>query len=707
MVPWRALGMLAFGLAIIFMFVRLHGDGYDFPVKVANMKDELEFPRPPDRTYLEVSSLHPQDQDDDDKDAIGAGDKRPEPGTGAAVGSKEGLKFGVGWHSQWHLGKKKKVVEEEEPPSQKEEATTVVEKQLVDEQAKDEQEHGDERWIWMTNIWHSDGDCGSGHLRQYRRRLSDVMVADNATKWELMYTHKLPGPITHTSLSRRIIKKDGERTTESIRLAVVYKVIQDEHAAYHSRVYHFGVFQKQDLRDDCGPSTETCHRQHPFLSFDYVLPGTTLIKEFTLEHDTILYSRLSDTVQFRTLQLPKLKVGSTSPTRPFALSSGAMGPFISCPDKKLVPQRTSFLTKIPSKTKNNDLHILMAHVQEYRERGEWDYQVSVSTELTEAMTGLKKWLPQELQWISPRHPSITHETDMMMDEPYTYGTAVQNPFVVKAADGSSFHLPVKGTIMSLENNEKLWSRRKKNDPYLFRSMWGSSMIDGSLGAIITEQGVINDANDVMVLKTSGSSILVLKRDFLPEDEDRISTPWRLAMVMSDRYYDPTSPTAASRNVSSLSSSSSSSSQPQAVQATAFYRTCFTVLLQRFGHTVLSSPSSTSSLLLTSSSHPQVLAMRIVRARPTATIKAEEALEMMPKEDEDDKGDVSVVEEEESVVLDKERNVLLMVYGDGKMRGYDLERTVEESPVLMFLDEKYHVVIGMLAVVVAFVINEAR
>lgn len=65
-----------------------------------------------------------------------------------------------------------------------------------------------------------------------------------------MYTHKLPGPITHTSLSRRMItqEKDGERTTESIRLAVVYKVIQDEHAAYHSRVYHFGVFQKHDLR---------------------------------------------------------------------------------------------------------------------------------------------------------------------------------------------------------------------------------------------------------------------------------------------------------------------------------------------------------------------------------------------------------------------------------------------------------------------------
>lgn len=157
--------MLAFGLVIIFMFVRLHGDGYDFPVRVAKMKDELEFPRPPDRTYLEVSSLYPQDEDDDDKDAIGGGgDKRPEPGTGAAVGSKEGPKFGVVWHPQWHLGKKKKVVEEEEQPPQKEEATTVVETQKVDEQGKDEHEHEDERWVWMTNIWHNDGDCGSGIL---------------------------------------------------------------------------------------------------------------------------------------------------------------------------------------------------------------------------------------------------------------------------------------------------------------------------------------------------------------------------------------------------------------------------------------------------------------------------------------------------------------------------------------------------------------
>lgn len=87
---------------------------------------------------------------------------------------------------------------------------------------------------------------------------------------------------------------------------------------------------------------------------------------------------------------------------------------------------------------------------------------------------------------------------------------------VKAADGSSFHLPVKGTIMSLENSEGSLSKRKKSDPDMFRSMWGSSVIDGSLSAFITEQGVINDAKDIMVLKTSVSfcvSVLCFSSSF--------------------------------------------------------------------------------------------------------------------------------------------------------------------------------------------------
>lgn len=38
-------------------------------------------------------------------------------------------------------------------------------------------------------------------------------------------------------------------------------------------------------------------------------------------------------------------------------------------------------------------------------------------------------------------------------------------------------------------------------------------------------------------------------------------------------------------------------------------------------------------------------------------------------------------------------LVVMVYGDGKIVGHDLERTEEASPVLSFLIERYPVVIG--------------
>jgi pSer/pThr/pTyr-binding forkhead associated (FHA) protein len=75
-----------------------------------------------------------------------------------------------------------------------------------------------------------------------------------------MYTHRFPGIIKHTSFSKRILPeastdankeslKEHQQTPptmrgrESSRLAIVYKVVQEEHVSYHTRIYHFGVFQ--------------------------------------------------------------------------------------------------------------------------------------------------------------------------------------------------------------------------------------------------------------------------------------------------------------------------------------------------------------------------------------------------------------------------------------------------------------------------------
>ncbi|KAG0332839.1 hypothetical protein BG004_001087, partial [Podila humilis] len=585
--PWRALGMLVFGVSIIFLFVRLHGDGYDFPVQVTKLRDELEFLRSPDRTFLEISNSLPSSSS---SSSSSSSLLHPDTDTG----SKGDPMFGRlrSWNAQRHLDKKKKDTTMEKEQEDQEESNIiehVVNSDSTVDKEEEEEEREDNRWIWMTNVWYNDGECGA--------------------EWELMYIHKFPGPITHTSLSRRIVQQqqqhkqphngndeEGEvnnnnnsnddadqiqeqhqqQQAESIRLAVVYKVIQDEYVAYHSRIYHFGMYQQQqeedkeeeedhqevDIKEDCGSmssSTETCHRQQPFLSFDYVLPGTTPIKDFTLEHDVILYS-------------------------------------------------------------SNEFHVMTAHVQEYRDQ--WDYQVAISTELTEVMTGNKKWAIVD-KWNTERFPSVSHETDMIMDEVYTDGVSIQHPFVVKAVDGSSFHMPIKETIVSLENSDRpRWSSEssnqnsknndnddnnnskknkntKNNNPSTaFKNKWGESTIKtGPLNSIDTEQGVMNDANDIMVLKTIGNSILILKRDLLLLQEENninnnispISTPWRLSMIMNDELYDPTSPLAASRNV---------------------------------------------------------LAMRLVRAQPTAIIRAAEATlaEMMKShqydDNADDKGDVN-------------------------------------------------------------------
>lgn len=76
----------------------------------------------------------------------------------------QGIKFGVGWSSQWHLGKKKVPAARQADEAQEE----------VDQQYQNEQESGQdtyvdsERWIWMTNVWLEDSDSGSGEdIGQY------------------------------------------------------------------------------------------------------------------------------------------------------------------------------------------------------------------------------------------------------------------------------------------------------------------------------------------------------------------------------------------------------------------------------------------------------------------------------------------------------------------------------------------------------------
>ncbi|GJJ69855.1 hypothetical protein EMPS_02204 [Entomortierella parvispora] len=728
MMPWRPLGMLSFGLTIIYLFVRLHGDGYDFPVKVSENNDTIEHfgGRLPDRTFLEISPVYLAEQVLFTKESDFALSD-PEEGTGAESDREEGqIDHGVKkalakdgpaglWQSQW---RKMKGTKDGDASAQG--PTDEAELDSLGSKGNEQQ------WIWMTNLWYDDGDCGPGHIRQYRRPLDRALTGDNSSTWDLMYTHKLPGPIVHASLSKRVFPTPRKPTRSSsaqgqdqrqdeeidvhrevIRLAVVFKVVQDEHVAYHSRIYHYGVFHsgKVDLRADCASmSTETCHSQVPFQTFDYVLPGSTAIKDFSLEHDSILYSRLSDTVYFRSLQLPQLQPGSTTPERPYALSYGSPGPTMKCDEKRNTPYRMSFLTQLQSYPLSEESHILMGKVVENRDT--WEYHMMVATKVSEMMTGNKKWLSDSRRW--DRYQQLLQENDMINDDAYVHGDSVQRPYMVKSSDGYSIHIPVKNKIRSLdirhpplpshqdgsspqhyresnwqedddgrrngrfknkmqfENNNynqykiadrKLDSSGKLSDRFVMPSTnlmdrWTYSVIDAGLESVDTEQGVLNDRSDVMVLKTARNDILVLRRSLDDATYPTSRSNWELSMAMGDKGFLEMSPMR------------------------------------------------------------EVLAMKIVRAPvPVKSPPPSESL-TMEGASEEEAGERSSVQDSESPTPEQEtpvryHDVLLLVYGKGWLKSFDLDQPAEFSATLQFFEEKYHVVIGMLAVVIAFVINEAR
>jgi len=142
MLPWRPLGMLAFGLIVIYLFICIHGDGYDYPAQVAELGAELGFPKLPDVTYLEISgNIHHNYFRKLWKDHIRSSIHHDMDGKDASEDPQSQIKE-EGAH---HGGN---VVIEEDPS-----------------------------WIWMTNIWHESSECGPGTLHiSFQLLLTSNMV---------------------------------------------------------------------------------------------------------------------------------------------------------------------------------------------------------------------------------------------------------------------------------------------------------------------------------------------------------------------------------------------------------------------------------------------------------------------------------------------------------------------------------------------------
>jgi len=170
MLPWRPLGMLAFGLSAIFVFIRLHGDGYDFPQELFRHRDELHLHPLPTRSFMEVSNVvlddyrdyYGADSDSDSDDRFHTAEVRHD----RRQGQDQGHKYVVGWNKQWPLGK------DRNDNNSRDGAKVTVATDQASAQAPDDKERAGsyllkeyqdgKQWIWLTNVWHEDGDCEPG-----------------------------------------------------------------------------------------------------------------------------------------------------------------------------------------------------------------------------------------------------------------------------------------------------------------------------------------------------------------------------------------------------------------------------------------------------------------------------------------------------------------------------------------------------------------
>ncbi|CAG8774640.1 3050_t:CDS:2, partial [Racocetra persica] len=171
-------------------------------------------------------------------------------------------------------------------------------------------------WVYLTAIWkgyESDFDDATGLIKQYRRPLRLLLSSNNFdpnNKWQLLYIHRLEGPITHISsyYHENYQFTPNHDFDENNALAVLYQKQEQEQIQYVLRLYNIGKFESGSSDFDyveCKKPFYTCHNYPSFEYQDIILPGTTKIKSFHVEDSLILYSRNPDNAKFRTIQIPR------------------------------------------------------------------------------------------------------------------------------------------------------------------------------------------------------------------------------------------------------------------------------------------------------------------------------------------------------------------------------------------------------------------
>ncbi|KAI9254507.1 hypothetical protein BDA99DRAFT_562612 [Phascolomyces articulosus] len=175
-------------------------------------------------------------------------------------------------------------------------------------------------FLYQTAIWFETADTlkhgigpmktgAMGVIEQRRKPLSTLYNnqttllddEDNKDEWTKLFQHKLQGPISKIS--------HAPSPQREIQFAVMYHKLNNEDPQHIIRVYYLS------------PGANTMQYK------DLIMPGTTWIKTFTLEQDSILFARDPDWYRFRIAHLP-LDLTSAPHSIALSINNIQLGPRI-------------------------------------------------------------------------------------------------------------------------------------------------------------------------------------------------------------------------------------------------------------------------------------------------------------------------------------------------------------------------------------------
>ncbi|CAG8679412.1 10947_t:CDS:10, partial [Dentiscutata heterogama] len=345
-------------------------------------------------------------------------------------------------------------------------------------------------WVYLTAIWKgygSDYDDATGLIKQYRRPLHLLLSSNNNidpnNKWQLLYIHRLEGPITHISsyYHENIHITSNYGFDENNALAVLYQKQEQEEIQYVLRLYNIG---------------------------NLIMPGTTKIKSFHVEESLILYSRYPDNAKFRTIKIPRnIFENGKRQNEVLIIKSGESGPIQRIAREE--PSKRKSLAYRRVYAASGVIRVMNAEITADEES--WTFQVTVIH--NSSSVDDSSWRIKKLISYTQSSPKRTEYEQFDFGIAPTPPIAIPKPIVVTARNMTTICIALNDILFTFDYSNATSTSDSKQDSYskeayIVRSEYLPLIEELPFQVVGAE---VNANGNILLLITQENYILIFKR----------------------------------------------------------------------------------------------------------------------------------------------------------------------------------------------------